>query len=249
MMEIEADILGLVEVESRPVLAKFNTEIIAPLGGKSFAHVMVIDGNDDRGIDVGIMSKPGFPIRFMRSHVDDLLPDGEFVFSRDCAEYFMATVTDKRLVVLVNHFKSKGFGSKAQSDAKRKAQAEAVRDIYKGLVADGEEMVAVMGDLNDTPDSDPLQPLLKGTDLKDVFKHAKFDDGGFPGTYDLCNAGNKIDYILLSPKLFQRVEKGGVFRKGMWPGSRPKRWDTFPELTRPQEAGSDHAAVWVDVDL
>ena len=120
MVELEADILGLVEVESRPVLAMFNKEIIAPLGGQSFAHVMVIDGNDRRGIDVGIMSKPGFPIRFMRSHVDDPMPNGEFVFSRDCPEYAMATATKKKLVVMVNHFKSKGFGSKAQSDARRR---------------------------------------------------------------------------------------------------------------------------------
>jgi hypothetical protein len=33
----------------------------------------------------------------------------------------------------------------------------------------------------------------------------------------------------------------------MWPGSRPRRWECYPELTRPEDAGSDHAAVWVDV--
>lgn len=249
MMDLEADILGVVEAESRPVLAKFNDQIIEALGGTSFGHVMVIDGNDDRGIDVGIMTRPGNPIRFMRSHVDDLLPSDEYIFSRDCPEYALTTKSNKKLVVMINHFKSKGYGSKAQSDARRKTQAEAVKEIYKSLVAAGEHMVAVVGDLNDTPDSDPLRPLLKDTDLKDVFVHPAFDDGGFPGTFGLCNAANKIDYILLSPALFAKVQRGGVFRKGMWPGSRPKRWETYEELTRPQEAGSDHAAVWVDVDL
>jgi hypothetical protein len=43
-----------------------------------------IEGNDDRGIDVGLMS--GFPVGTMRSHVDDLRNNSR-IFSRDCPEY------------------------------------------------------------------------------------------------------------------------------------------------------------------
>jgi endonuclease/exonuclease/phosphatase family metal-dependent hydrolase len=85
--------------------------------------------------------------------------------------------------------------------------------------------------------------------LKDVFLHPAFDDGGRPGTFGPCSAANKIDYILLSPGLFGKVTAGGVFRKGMWPGSRPAKWDAYPEVARPNEAASDHAAVWADIDL
>jgi hypothetical protein len=35
-----------------------------------YRHVMLVDGNDDRGIDVGIMTKPGFEIGDIRSHVE-----------------------------------------------------------------------------------------------------------------------------------------------------------------------------------
>lgn len=45
----------------------------------------------------------------MRSHVDDRV-DGELVFSRDCPEYHVALPDGRRLVVLANHFKSKGYG-------------------------------------------------------------------------------------------------------------------------------------------
>lgn len=120
---------------------------------------------------------------------------------------------------------------------------------HKGLIADGIKHIAVIGDLNDTPDSAPLRPLVQGTDLKDIFTHPQFDDGGYPGTYGLCNAANKIDYIFLSPALYKQVKKGGVFRTGMWPGSKPKRWDCYEEVTRPEEAASDHAAVWADIDI
>jgi len=43
---------------------------------------MLVDGNDERGIDVGIMTKTGFRIRTIRSHVD-AEDDVGIVFSRD----------------------------------------------------------------------------------------------------------------------------------------------------------------------
>jgi endonuclease/exonuclease/phosphatase family metal-dependent hydrolase len=249
MIDVGADVLGVVEAESRPVLASFNAEILKALGGTPFRHVMVIDGNDERGIDVGLVTREGFPIGPMRSHVDDPLPSGQPVFSRDCPEFTVVTPSGGRLLLMVNHLKSKGFGSTALSNARRRAQAERVKAIYEARIAEGERFVAVVGDLNDTPASGPLAPLLAGTDLKDAFTHPAFDDGGFPGTFGLCNASNKIDYLLLSPDLFALVQAGGVFRRGMWPGTRPRRWEAYAELTRPEEAASDHAAVWVDLDL
>jgi endonuclease/exonuclease/phosphatase family metal-dependent hydrolase len=249
IIELQADVLAVVEAESRPVLAAFNDKIIAALGGTPYRHVMVIDGNDERGIDVGIMARAGFPIGAMRSHVDDRLPDGSVVFSRDCPEFTVAAPSGASLVVMVNHLKSKGYGSPATSNARRLAQAERVKAIYDGLIAQGVQHIAVVGDLNDTPASAPLQPLIANTSLRDAFTHAAFDDGGHPGTYGLCNAANKIDYLLLSPALFARVTASGVLRKGMWPGSRPVRWQAYPEVGRPEEAASDHAAIWVDVNI
>lgn len=249
MIDVGADILGVVEAESRPVLAAFNTEILPALSGTAFRHIMLIDGNDERGIDVGLMSRDGYPIGRMRSHVDDRLPTGGPIFSRDCPHFELSTPDGSKLHVLLNHFKSKGYGGTASSNARRKAQAVRVAEIYRGLIDEGAEHVAIMGDLNDTPTSAALEPLLGGTNLRDIFDNPRFDDGGHPGTYGLCNAANKIDYILLSPSLFERVRAGGVWRKGMWPGSRPRRWDVYEEVRRPQEAASDHAALWVDLDI
>lgn len=185
----------------------------------------------------------------MRSHVDDRLSNGAEVFSRDCPEYYVMTPSRNRLIVMVNHFKSKGYGSPAQSNARRKAQAKRVKEIYEGLIQAGERLIAVVGDLNDTPDSDPLSPLLHNTTLKDAFTHPAFNDGGFPGTYGGCTASNKIDYLLMSPDLYARVTTGGVFRKGMWPGVRPRKWDAYEEIEDKKDAASDHAAIWVDAEI
>ncbi|MBK9083577.1 MAG: endonuclease/exonuclease/phosphatase family protein [Rhizobiales bacterium] len=247
--DLRADVLAVVEAENRPALAQFNDRIVTALGGAPFRHVMLIDGNDDRGIDVGLLTGADYQIGRLRSHVDDRLANGGPVFSRDCPEFEVTTPGGGRLVVLVNHFKSKGFGAKAASDARRRAQAGRVAEIYAALIETGETRVAVVGDLNDTPDSATLAPLLGGTDLRDAFTHPAFDDDGHPGTHGACRAGDKIDYILLSPELYARVTGGGVERRGMWAGARAKRWTMYDTLTREQEAASDHAAIWVDLGV
>lgn len=249
LIDVGADVLGVIEAESRPALSQFNAQLIAARGGTPYRHAMLIDGNDDRGIDVGLLTGEQYPIGIMRSHVDERQENGKLLFSRDCAEFLVMTPSGETLLVMLNHFKSKGFGSQQASNAKRLAQASRVAEIYQERLAQGYEHIAVMGDFNDTPDSGPLQPLIKEKTLKDVFLHPAFDDGGRPGTFGSCAPGNKIDYILLSPSLFEKVATGGVFRKGMWPGARPARWVAYPEVSLPHEAASDHAAIWVDIDL
>jgi hypothetical protein len=83
---LKADVLCLIEVENRMTLKHFNQDILSQLPISSYHHVMLIDGNDDRGIDVGIMTKKNFDISRISSHVDDEDDIGT-IFSRDCAEY------------------------------------------------------------------------------------------------------------------------------------------------------------------
>jgi endonuclease/exonuclease/phosphatase family metal-dependent hydrolase len=246
--EIDADIVGLVEAENRPSLLRFRDDVLRMNGADTYEHVMLIDGNDDRGIDVAIMTRNGYGIDRICSHVDDTA-DGKRIFSRDCAEYHLKTPGNDDLVVLVNHFKSKGFGSQAESNAKRKAQAERVRAIYEKLKQAGAKYVAVIGDLNDTPPSDPLSPLIGGSDLKDISDFDEFDDGGRPGTFGNGTAANKIDYILLSPALFQKVTGGHYFRDGVWGGKNGTLFPHFPEITKANESASDHAAVVAEINI
>jgi endonuclease/exonuclease/phosphatase family metal-dependent hydrolase len=151
---------------------------------------------------------------------------------------------------LVNHLKSKGYGGWEDSNEKRKRQAGRIKVIYDRLVAAGETRIAVVGDFNDTPDSDPLAPLLEDTDLQDIFEHPDFDNGGMPGTYGRCSAASsKIDYILLSPALVDVVITGGVNRSGIWGGANGDAFPHIPQVTKASESASDHAAVWVDLNI
>lgn len=246
--ELNADVLGVVEAENRPSLADFNNDIVPAVAGASFNHVMVIDGNDTRGIDVGLLTKAGYPIVRMASHVDDRSTNGKPIFSRDCPEYEVLTPAGNTLYVLVNHFKSKGFGRPADTAAKRVEQAKRVVEIVRKLM-EANAFIAVIGDLNDTPDSDAITTLTQGGLLKDAWEHPSFDNGGHKGTYGSSTASNKIDYLLLSDALYKTIKAGGVIRKGMWPGTRPKKWDVYDTVKKPIHAASDHAALWVDLDI
>ena len=117
--DVDADILAIVEAEDRPSLIRFNQELL----GGMYRHVMLVDGNDERGIDVGILTKPGFPIRSIRSNVDAEDADG-VIFSRDCCEYRVGTPSGAVLTVLVNHFKSQSGGG----GSLRMRQANRVRE-------------------------------------------------------------------------------------------------------------------------
>jgi endonuclease/exonuclease/phosphatase family metal-dependent hydrolase len=111
-------------------------------------------------------------------------------------------------------------------------------------------LIVIAGDLNDTPESKPLEPLLaNGSDLRDVSMHPSFLDDGRPGTYGNGTASNKIDYLLLSPALFERVQGGGIFRKGVWGGKNGTLFPHYEEMTKAIHAASDHAAIWADIGL
>ncbi|MCB7137474.1 endonuclease/exonuclease/phosphatase family protein [Cellulosimicrobium marinum] len=248
--DVEADVLAVVEAESRVALKHFtDAGVVTRTGRPVYPHVMLIDGNDDRGIDVGLLTGRRAGIGEIRSHVDDRDSSGRLVFGRDCPEYTVRLPSGATITVLVNHFKSKGYGTQADSDATRRRQARRVADIYRRLRESGQDHVVVAGDLNDTPDSTPLRPLLAGTDLRDVSEHPAFTGDDRPGTYGNGTASQKIDYVLLSPALFERTVGGSVFRQGVWGGKNGTLFPHYDTMTSPVHAASDHAALWADLDV
>ena len=246
---LDADILGIVEAEDRTGLKAFNDTVIKKIGGEPYEHVMLIDGNDDRGIDVGIMSRSAFPIVSMRSHVDDQDQDGT-IFSRDCAEYTVTVPGGSSILVLLNHLKSKGYGSQGKSDDKRLRQAQRIREIYTQRRQEGVPYIAIIGDFNDTSDSGPLAPLLQqGFDLGGVSEHPTHQGNGRAGTPGNGTGLSKLGFLPLSPALWATVQQAGVERRGVWGGKNGTLWPILPELTKVEEAASDHAALWVDLAL
>jgi len=224
LQQMQADVLALQEVEKLSLLQR-----LAGAGG--YRYAILVEGNDDtRGIDVGLLSK--VKVVGYATHRNDRLPyvEGaslEARFSRDCLEVHLRT--PQPLILLVNHFKSK-VGKGKSSDALRRAQAQRVVEILRGLERHYPgHPVVVLGDLNDRLESWPLEPLAR-SGLMDPFA------GMSPAqryTHRHRGEGVALDHILLSPALGRRLLPGTptvgqqrIFRRC-----------------------SDHRPMWLDLQL
>lgn len=238
---LQADVLCAVEVEDRITLGEFNRQMLRK---QRFKYPFLIDGNDRRGIDVGLLSN--FPLRGIRTHIFDQDRSGT-VFSRDCLEVELGLPDGRALHVLCNHFKSKG-GGPSQGDAKRLRQARCVAEILAryNLATD---LVVVAGDLNDTPDSKPLAPLLGLPRLHDVLALQ------FPGrpqdrwTYAYGSQRHQIDYLLVSDPLKAAFKGAEIERRGLHDLRRLTGASPFPSVTSPANAASDHCAIVAEFEV
>ncbi|HLP94759.1 MAG TPA: endonuclease/exonuclease/phosphatase family protein [Saprospiraceae bacterium] len=241
IVDNKPDILIAVEVENRPTLDRFNNQVLKSKFGFEYPHFMAIDGNDPRGIDLGIMSK--FPIIEIRSHVDDVNPEGNKIFSRDCPEYDLLLPDGSVLVVIPNHFKSKRNGNDQESENRRIAQGRRAHEIAFNALQRS-PYVLIAGDLNDTPNSATLAELLKNG-FEDVQSHPSYP-ADRPGTFGTGTAGNKIDYLIMSPALRQKLQHTGIERRGTY---HPNIWEPLPTVTSSVENASDHHLIWGEFDL
>lgn len=203
---LDADVIGLMEVETRGVLQRLNHEYLGDLG---YTDAVLVEGNDpDRGIDVALLSR--FPVVQIVSHAAETFTDDQGstrrIFSRDCLECHVRLPSGETLVVLVNHLKSKR-GGVDETAPLRLTQARRVREIADGLTAQF-PLIAVVGDLNDTPDSSPLQALTQSGGLSDCV-----EDVPEAHRYSFVHAGQpeRIDYVLASSALRRRLMPNSVF--------------------------------------
>lgn len=245
---VDADILMLVEVEDRAGLSKFHDSILLPIlrstGRPGYDYQMVIEGNDERGIDVGLLSRR--PIADIGTHVFERGANGSPVFSRDCAEYYLEVPgVPGYLLLLVNHFTSKG--SDPNGLRRRQPQASRVREIVAERLSQGFRHLVVAGDLNDTPESQSLAPLISAGTVTDVVSHFadRIDPSGDRlGTY--ATGREQLDYLMLSAPLLESACGAGIERRGSY---APRSFDRFDSVNGKRDQASDHHCVWVDLRL
>lgn len=241
---LRADVLALCEVENMEALRRFRSDRLA---GADLRHEILIDGNDGRGIDVAVLSR--LPIGNVRTRIHETPSgSGARIFSRDCLTVEILTPGGAAIHVLQNHFTSKL--SSDEGVARRTAQARRVAAILAESFDLATDFVIVSGDLNDTPDSGSLKPLVRLEGLRDAL-----EVGGVPAaerwTYAYRAERNQIDYVLVSEALAARLSAARVDRTGIADLERLSdgRERSRPGITSWRNAASDHAAVIVDFDL
>ncbi|MBZ9632212.1 hypothetical protein LB465_15630 [Salegentibacter sp. LM13S] len=254
--DVNPDILVLQEIEDRASLEEFNDEFLSRFGCKPFQKTCVMQGNSKRGQEIGILTRKGYEIQSVRSHIYYLNFLGDIVFDKDLMEYEILTARGNSLWILATHLQEQ-TEKKYLSDSIRKVQAEKIAEVYNKLYSEGKKHIAVMGTLNTVSYCNSLAPLLQKTNLKQVTKHptfnVDFDKGEDAGYYSLgayrmgVNIKQK-DYLLLSPCLFDKVKSSGLNRKGIWPEKR-LMWAVYKNMNHKNHAASEHPAIWVDFNL
>lgn len=246
--DVNADLACIVEVENRQALKSFDSHLLS----SRYRYEILIDANDPRGIDVGLYSK--YPLGGLWTHMFDK-KDGKTIFSRDCLEVEVILPGNQPLYVLCNHFKSRGYDYDGTASEKRKRQAEQVAKIL-GKYKLHKDWVIVAGDLNDNPDSTPLQSLLNVQNMFDVLK-LQFPSHPMKRWTYYYNNFEQIDFILVSKPLKDCFRRSGVERRGIY---NLKKLTTssnglvdvekeYSKVTHWTNAASDHGAVWAEFNL
>ena len=251
--DMDLDVLCVQEVEDIETLRHFAATELDGL----YPHVMLIEGNDPRLIDVAVMSKLpiGAGVTWQTS-VHPTKPD-ERVFSRDLLQVQILSTDRKRvlLTVFVNHLKSKfvphtedqTLGT-INANNRRKRQAESAAAIIASVMRP-DSAFAVLGDMNDSPTATPLTPLTHHPELRLVNALAnaretnkmpdnasppsheiwthRFKPSGKPAVYEL------LDHIWLSPALANRQTGAFINRREH----------------KVNGDGSDHDPAWVELTL
>lgn len=172
-----ADIICLQEVDNLEALRAFEYGYLFKMVGSGYVDKYTTTGNDTRGIDVAVMTRPqtrhGQPIEFVRMqshahltfadldlHTPELKAVGQEphdrIFRRDCLELDLK-IDGKPFTLYCVHFKSMG-GPRNGMDGReatmpvRIAEAKAVRHIIEqrfGADHAADKRWAICGDLND----------------------------------------------------------------------------------------------------
>ena len=247
------DILAVQEVENLYTLRIFNDKYL----DNYFHQMVLIDGNDPRGIDVGLMVKRDFPCEIVniRTHVDDgvtnrstardfgyLVKGG--IFSRDCLEVDIK-INDKILTFLVNHFKAQDRNQ--SSVERRRQQAEGVVKLCQRACAEGKYPI-VLGDFNmdsknpQTPNDNSLDPLLRADLLKDPFPEDTWTHYYVPE-----KKISRLDYIL--PHKDLNVISTEIIHKGLTTKCRQYTGERYPTIGQEHTAASDHCPTSIVVEV
>ena len=254
--EVNADVLLLQEVEDRNSLLDFNNQFLPKFNGVPYRELLLLNGNDGKGQEIGMLTKNGFQIQEVRTYCNELDDSENPIFDKNLVKYEITTPSKNKIYLLAVHLLDQGK-DKENCDALRFRQARRVAEIYRELRDQGQEYVIVAGTLNAVPYCFSLAPLLQKIDLKDISKHPSFNvagkkekDTGYLGmnAYRMGLNIKQRDYMLLSPEMFRRVKNSGLNRSAIWPAIA-SQWPVYDTIKNEKQAASEHPVVWGEIEI
>lgn len=210
LRDSQADVVALQEVETVDLLRAFRDRYKLE---KLYPHVLLIEGNDKKGIDVALLSR--YPIASFKSHVGRVIGldhDEPQHFRRDLLQADLKLPGHQSLRVYCAHYIAQGDD---WCDSRRLEEARATVDIVKEeQAAKPADFTTVLGDFNDTGKSAVLRTLESGGELLDA------SEGVGPSWGDLWPTKyppKQFDHVMVSPNLSARQSGRGLFRHSLAP--------------------------------
>ena len=202
LTDLNADVLGLCEVENRYVLDQLNLSYT-----QRDYSIIHFDSPDNRGIDVALMYDPTtFNVIYTKA-IPVHLPEGKS--TRDIL-YVKGYQDGKMLHIFINHWPSKYGGVEATIPLRAIAGNTLRKAVDSLLTTNPNTDIVIMGDLNDEPFEPSIVKHL-GADLYRKQAPSAFElvnlmtsvyDAPDQGTYMYRGKHNVIDHIIVSRGLF-----------------------------------------------
>jgi len=222
--QLDADVLALQEVENRGYLERFLDAFLLDM---DYRFVVLLEGNDVRGIDVALASR--IPLGRTHSHRYVTFPgsNGErLTFERDVLIVEILPPSGGSFEVWTVHLKSNYEGRDYAEPIRAAEAAEVRRMLDERLRSDPAAHILLCGDFNDVWESQTLKTLVGSGDtaLRPLFEELPQEKRI---TYNRPPYLSMIDFLLASPALADRYVKSSY---RIIPGS-------------PETTGSDHNPV------
>jgi endonuclease/exonuclease/phosphatase family metal-dependent hydrolase len=167
---MDVDVLAVQEVEDIDTLKAFNRDHLKGL----YTTATLIEGNDNRLIDVGLLSK--YPVGAVTSWQHAVHRDSPArpVFGRDLLEVQILGQNRKKILfTLYNthlkshfcHFRENKTKCVKKNNRRRKRQSDMIAQIVRKQTRPTSRFI-ILGDMNDAPDSPHLTPFTADAELR-----------------------------------------------------------------------------------
>lgn len=224
ILEIDADVMALQEVGGEESLQTFTDRFL-----EDKYHCSLIQGNSDRGIELGFIVKKGLPYKFEHlTHRNSEIPldykssdpmlQSPWYMSRDIAELRLVKDGVEQLIVLNVHLKSRldVEGLDNESTMRRKAEVELLIDSYQAIDKkfDNKVPILITGDFNGyaRPNGHPeFKRIHDDTSLVDILEIMNLpqDERASHVYFNRLKSPiqDQLDYMFIPPELHKRVVK------------------------------------------
>lgn len=163
IIALDIDVLAVQEVENISILKEFNRVYLNGM----YNQQTLLEGNDPRFIDIGILSKlPIGGATSFRTATHPTVPN-QTVFGRDLLEVeILSKDKSRKLFTLYNNHLKSHYGDddnngagRRKNNKRRKQQAEMVSKIIGKRMKTNSKFI-LTGDMNDGPGDAPIRPML-----------------------------------------------------------------------------------------